>query len=233
MKKNTKGITLLALIPMRKEPSDRSEMVNQVLYGETFSILEKQEKWSRIRLSHDRYEGWIDNKQYVILSSSQTLKNNSVVAQLFLRSGKQILPMGAFAEHHHPKKFLKDLIGTAKQFLETPYLWGGRSFMGIDCSGFTQVVFRVHGISIPRDAYQQAEKGKKIKWEDAQSGDLAFFANDKGKVTHVGIIIQQRGSTHIIHASGKVRIDVLDSKGIYKEEINGYSHFLHSIKRIA
>ena len=128
----------------------------------------------------------------------------------------------------------------AKWYLNTPYLWGGRSPFGIDCSGLTQMVYKLHGIKLKRDAWQQAEQGKALSFlEEAQTGDLAFFDNEEGKIVHVGIILSQLssgrkagGETKIIHASGKVRIDKLDHQGIFNEEIKKYSHRLRVIKRI-
>ncbi|MFN8238591.1 MAG: NlpC/P60 family protein [Chitinophagales bacterium] len=228
-----KGYAHLSVIPMRATPSDKAEMVNQVLYGETFDILERTEKWSKIRLHHDNYEGWTDNKQ-IESGNANSKKKMGVVASLFKRVsiyGNAItLPMGAFTEHAMPVK--DNLIKTAKRFLHTPYLWGGRTFMGIDCSGFAQVVFRVHGIRLKRDAWQQAAQGKKIKFTDAATNDLAFFHNAEGKVIHVGIVIKEKNKMNIIHASGKVRIDMLDEQGIFNADINAYSHQLHSIKRM-
>jgi cell wall-associated NlpC family hydrolase len=221
---------------MRKEPSDTTEMVNQVLYGETFAILKRQEKWSLIRLHHDRYEGWIDNKQYVLIKGRK--QPQQIVTALFKKagSGSAVLPMGAFIEADDTLArdaiFPLTLIATAKKFLYSPYLWGGRTFMGIDCSGFTQIAFRIHGIRLFRDASQQARQGKKMSFENVQTGDLAFFGKEE-RVTHVGIIIREKSQTSIIHASGRVRIDTLDRQGIFNNEIKGYSHSLHSIKRIS
>ena len=102
--------------------------------------------------------------------------------------------------------------------------------MGLDCSGFTQAVFRLNGISLPRDASQQSGIGQVINLvTEALPGDLAFFDNDEGMITHVGLILD---STSIIHASGKVRIDALDHQGIYNVETNKYSHRLRLIRRI-
>jgi cell wall-associated NlpC family hydrolase len=227
-----KGIVFLSVAPMRKEPSDKAEMVNQILFGETFDILEKQEKWTKIKLHHDKYEGWIDNKQFTINNSRLTIHNSKkIIADLFIKRTNTILPLGSFVDFD-VKENKKTLLQTAKLFLNTPYLWGGRTFAGIDCSGFTQVVFRVYSIKLLRDAYQQQTQGKKITLKNAETNDLAFFSNADGRVTHVGIVIKDKNSLKIIHASGKVRIDNLNEQGIFNEETQTYSHHLHSIKRI-
>jgi cell wall-associated NlpC family hydrolase len=121
-------------------------------------------------------------------------------------------------------------------FLDTPYLWGGRTLMGVDCSGFTQLIYKMAGKQLPRDAYQQAEVGELIAFiDEAQTGDLAFFDNAEGKITHVGIVINQQksGEKTIIHASGKVRMDRLDHQGIYNIELGAYSHQLRFIRRLS
>ena len=128
-----------------------------------------------------------------------------------------------------PKGDIENFVTTAKSFLNVPYLWGGRTHFGIDCSGFTQAVFKLHGINLKRDASMQAEEGSAIEnVQKATLGDLAFFENESGKVTHVGIMLN---NWQIIHASGKVKIDSIDEKGIYSEELKRYTHKLHSIKR--
>jgi cell wall-associated NlpC family hydrolase len=128
------------------------------------------------------------------------------------------------------KPAAKNILQTAEMFLNAPYLWGGRTCWGIDCSGFTQVVFSVNGFQLPRDAYQQAEVGNALSFvEEAEPGDLAFFDNEEGKITHVGIIMD---NNRIVHASGKVRIDKFDHYGIFHTERKKYSHMLRVIKRI-
>ncbi|MCY7361282.1 MAG: C40 family peptidase, partial [Ignavibacteria bacterium] len=118
----------------------------------------------------------------------------------------------------------------ALKYLNAPYLWGGRSPYGIDCSGFTQMVYKFFGIRLKRDAYQQAEQGRTIDYIDhTQTGDLAFFHNEDGKIKHVGIILQHK---KIIHASGCVRIDSIDHHGIYNHDKKTYSHNLRFFKRI-
>ena len=186
-----KGYCFLSAVPLRAEASDRSEMVSQLLQGETVEVIEQQEKWSLVSCDYDGYRGWLDNKQYILFSSAADL------AERF--------------------------------FLDTPYLWGGRSIGGIDCSGLTQVCFKALGVWLPRDASQQATAGNEVCPCDVQRDDLAFFHNDQGRIIHVGICM---GDGRIIHASGQVRIDTLDNHGIFNERAQSYSHTLHSIRRV-
>lgn len=253
------GLCNLSIIPLRLEPSDASEMVNQVLFGESFKIIEQRKKWSKIRLSHDKYEGWLDNKQIQICSEDyyKDLKeeNTSICAELieiishprtgaffpvllgcylpFIENGKVSLDKELY-DFQGPliqtKSDRPALIDYAYQYINAPYLWGGRTPMGIDCSGFTQMVYRLSGFSIPRDASQQALLGETLSFiEESEPGDLAFFDNEEGKIVHVGIILS---NNYIIHASGKVRLDRLDQTGIFNSEINGHTHKLRVIKKI-
>lgn len=234
----------VAVAPIRREPSDRSEMVSQGLYGEELLILEKQEKWAMVRMQADGYEGWVDCKQMV--NSTMQREKRHLTASLtrcsFPDGGHQWLAAGsvvtedAALSNEQPvwKGSGADISHCAHEFLHAPYLWGGRTIMGIDCSGFTQLVMRLNGISIPRDAYQQAEKGNTVSFmEEAATGDLAFFDNQEGRIVHVGIVLRT-AQTHVdvIHASGKVRIDALDHEGIFNRELSTYTHKLRIIKRI-
>ena len=181
----------LKAVPMRAEASDRSEMVNQLILGDTAEIVEHQEKWSLLQCDYDGYRGWVDNKQFIPFATAADLAE--------------------------------------RLFLDIPYLWGGRSTGGIDCSGLTQVCFKALSIWLPRDASQQVTCGVEVCPCDIQRDDLAFFHNAEGRIVHVGICM---GDGHIIHASGQVRIDILDSHGILVERTQSYSHKLHSIRRI-
>ncbi len=128
------------------------------------------------------------------------------------------------------KKPAADIISTAFLFLNAPYLWGGKSPFGIDCSGFTQLVYKLNGYKLPRDAYQQVELGQPLSFvEEAEAGDLAFFDNEDGRIVHVGILLNNE---QIIHASGCVRIDRFDHYGIFGSDSKKYSHTLRVIKRL-
>jgi hypothetical protein len=122
------------------------------------------------------------------------------------------------------------IIETAMMYLNAPYLWGGKTPFGIDCSGFTQTVYKLNGIKLKRDAYQQAEQGETLSFvEEAEAGDLAFFDNEEGRIIHVGIVLD---NNKIIHASGKVRIDGFDHQGIFNNDKKDYSHRLRLLKRL-
>lgn len=195
----------VAIAPLRKEAAHRSEMVSQLLLGETAEVLETEKQFTRIRTTYDGYEGWIANNQLVAAESA----------------GPLVMGADAFTA--------ENIREVASKYLDVPYLWGGRSSCGIDCSGFSQQVFRRFGIKLPRDAYQQAELGEVVGFlQEAVCGDLAFFDNEEGRITHVGIML---GNDQIIHASGKVRIDRIDHLGIVQSETGLRTHKLRIIKR--
>ncbi|MCG2419117.1 C40 family peptidase [Aequorivita sp. F47161] len=245
------GICNLSIVPLRAEASDASEMVTQVLYGEHFKILETRKKWSRIRLAFDAYEGWIDNKQFLNITEedysnfeeipsklSSDLVDFVTVSenQLFSICVGSSVSASEYLNHQFEGRFVsamlskEHLIETALLYLNTPYLWGGKSPFGIDCSGFTQMVYKLNGYKLKRDASEQATQGEALSFiEESEPGDLAFFDNEEGKITHVGIIMSDN---YIIHAHGKVRIDRLDHSGIFSYEMRQHTHKLRVIKRI-
>ncbi len=249
------GICNLAIIPLRSEPSDRSEIVSQVLFGEHFEVLERLKQWTRLRLYYDNYEGWIDTKQFQFISenSYHTLCDKAIVLNgdliEYVSGADNLLlpiPMGASLSFLGESeinssnfefeglavrgiKSKENLIPTAFSYLHSPYLWGGKTPFGIDCSGFTQMVYKLNGYHLLRDASQQASEGEALSFiEESEPGDLAFFDNEEGKIIHVGIIMSDN---YIIHASGKVRIDRLDHLGIYNAESNRHTHKLRVIKK--
>ncbi|MDD2986175.1 C40 family peptidase [Flavobacterium sp.] len=250
------GICNLAIIPLRNEPNDRSEQVSQVLFGEHFHIIEQQKQWFKIRLHFDAYEGWIDAKQCQLISevdfeeisNNAEILNNDLIEYISNEANVLIpIPLGAslsFLESERINtmaykfeglkvtgiKPKSELLKTAFLYLNSPYLWGGKTPFGIDCSGFTQMVYKLNGYKILRDASQQAMQGEALSFiEESEPGDLAFFDNEEGKIIHVGIIMNDN---YIIHASGKVRIDRLDHLGIYNAETNRHTHKLRVIKKI-
>ncbi len=253
------SICVYGFMPVRREPSERSEMVTQLLFGETYSIVEKQANWCYIKSDFDGYEGWIDAKLYLPMAEGEVDKwreaSKWVVPGTFVKlisepskesvyisGGSSIWfngqDMNSFvianreyylAANYSSAKKGGSFEEVARYFIQAPYLWGGRSFYGLDCSGFTQIVYKILGHSIPRDASQQVEMGENVTFvEEAVAGDLAFFDNEEGNITHVGLCL---GRGEIIHASGMVRIDKLDHQGIFRTDLKQYSHKLRVIKR--
>jgi cell wall-associated NlpC family hydrolase len=150
----------------------------------------------------------------------------------FIKIGIEKYPYKGKSQQLEKKYTYKHLLNIAQTYLGIPYLWGGKTNQGIDCSGFTQMVFKQNGFNLPRDSYQQAEVGKKVTLKEAQPGDVAFFQRKiegEGKVVHVGIYL---GEGKIIHADGKVRINALDETGIYRDDLGKHSHFLKFLRRM-
>lgn len=245
------GLCELSNIPVRSEANDRSEMVTQLLYGDHFEIISTQQNWTQVRIAFDKYEGWIATNQVTIITEEEYNQLNeeeffsSIDLIEFVHQpnhyllpiviGSSLAATSVLSHHfdgHSNKEITKgsQLVEVANMYINSPYLWGGKTPFGIDCSGFTQMVYKINGIKIPRDAYQQATLGSALSFiEEATPGDLAFFDNAEGKIIHVGIVLE---NNHIIHAHGKVRIDRLDHTGIFNAETKKYSHQLRVIKKI-
>ncbi len=255
------GVCGLSAIPMRKEPSDPSEMVNQVLFGETFQVLEYTKKWALILLAHDGYEGWVDIKQVIPCSEDYFNSHNSQQATIASelidlvshQTSAELFPvfLGStlpfFNVEQQELKIDDDtynyrgdvvsgigsremLVEQAYKYINAPYLWGGRTPAGIDCSGLTQMVYRLCGHALPRDSKDQATLGETLSFiEESEPGDLAFFDNEEGQIIHVGIILQDN---FILHAHGQVRIDLLDQSGIFNRQRRTHTHKLRVIKKL-
>ena len=247
------AINLLSVIPMRKEPAHRSEMVSQLLFGEFVEIVESQEDFIRVKCIYDSYEGWVQSNQLEKVTEENLLEANQYTTaystKVWLDEKSVMAPMGTPVydlSRIFDKKIsyevkeiwdvdqhnfsASELTKAYEPYINSPYLWGGKSVFGIDCSGFVQQVFKLFGIKLLRDAYLQATQGTDIKdLDQTTAGDLAFFQNEKGRITHVGIILEK---TQIVHASGKVRIDTIDKEGILNVENGKRTHQLHSIKRV-
>ena len=249
------GICNLAMIPLRFEPSDRSEIVSQILFCEHFEILEQLKQWTFIKMQYDGYEGWIDFKQlqlisdesYLKLSTQEIVLSADLVEYITAQSNALIpIPLASSLSFLSNSKIntsnfkfdgakasgikeKSNLINTAFMYLNAPYLWGGKTPFGIDCSGFTQMVYKLNGYKLLRDASQQSAQGEALSFiEESEAGDLAFFDNEEGKITHVGIMLN---NSQIIHSSGRVKIDRIDNQGIFSTDLQKYSHKLRIIKR--
>ncbi|WP_443943802.1 NlpC/P60 family protein [Pedobacter sp. AW1-32] len=256
---NQYGICRVAVAPLRAEPSDKAEIVSQLLFGEHVEIIQKEERWWLIQNGYDAYQGWIDFRQLALISQDQFVDmhdcknlaplnfNNVLEAEdgtvyhlspasnlPFLEdnvcyAGKETFTLAFDAHDSTLANFKTEVEQTAKFFQNIPYLWGGRHLFGLDCSGFVQVVFKLLGIKLHRDASQQAEQGELVGFlAECKPGDVAFFDNDEGKITHVGIMLS---ANEIIHSSAKVKIDPIDDQGIFSKELGRYTHKLRIIKR--
>lgn len=266
---------------MRALPSETSEMVSQLLFGETYKVLATSEnqKWHYIISDIDQYNGWISAGQHHELDKIsyknylklpfELSKGNEIIAHI----GHQTfyLPQGCIIKKNEgkmlilgdkkvffkgktqkvipksKKHFLKK-IQFLKNFLNTPYLWGGKTPFGVDCSGFVQQIYRIFGINLMRDARLQHTQGEEVwDFEDLQTGDLAFFKRND-KIVHVGVVFSQKDAITylgkiqfmppfeqafvIVHSSDFVRIDFLDIKGIFCPQKQAYSHIEPSFRRI-
>ena len=254
------GLTTNTIVPLRREPDDRSEMESQLLFGEHFRIVDKHYQWRKIRNAYDGYEGWIDEKTFEPVSRETYDKLSSAtafyVADVFSSFQRedgsvQLLVPGARLPDYDPEKKTFVINGKtyafsgevltgrqpddvffrmAERYRNAPYLWGGMTPFGIDCSGLTQTVFKITGrYRLPRNASQQAQHGLRVDFADRQPGDLAFFVNEKGKIHHVGLVWFEG---QILHAHGRVRLDELLPEGIYNRERDEITHTLVLIRRI-
>lgn len=249
-------VCIVPVSPMRRENSHRAEMVSQLLFGEFAEVTTREKQFIRVRCLGDNYEGWCQSMQLASFPagkiSHKPLLTKTWAGSVTINGTQMQVPLGsslamfengnaAFgaytlkcdAEGWDPSTITYDpdaLCAFSMQYLNTPYIWGGRSVFGIDCSGFAQQVFGFFNKKLPRDAYQQVEVGEDIGFlAEAKPGDLAYFDNDEGRIVHVGILL---GPDSIIHAAGRVRIDQIDAQGIINSETQDRTHRLRIIKRL-
>ena len=240
--------------PIRAEANHRSEQISQLLFGEACEAIEVLGDFTKVTLKYDGYVGWCQSVQLTEITepANNTFISTDWTSTVFINYEKMKVPSGSSFSFFKDGKmkagnqyfdFEGRMIDTsahtfsrfavkklALQFLNTPYVWGGRSVFGIDCSGFTQLVYKFFNVPLLRDAYQQFEQGDAVRVIDyAAAGDLAFFDNEAGNITHVGIMLDPRT---IIHASGKVRIDDINSKGIINTDTGESTHRLQGIRRM-
>ncbi len=253
------GICSLSNAPVRSEHSDKAELVTQLFFGECYQVLATEGNWLKIQIAADNYLGWLDAKQHYPVTEEyfldwkatphprsldvvQTVSAAESVTPILLgstlpffdginlRLGSEKLLYNGRASKLNAEYRPAFLAKIAQTFLKAPYVWGGKSIFGLDCSGFTQQVMGICGVQLPRDAWQQVALGEEVHFvSQTQVGDIAFFDNAEGRVIHVGILLENQ---QIIHAHGEVRIDQLDHQGIYNLQRKRYSHKLRLIKRL-
>lgn len=250
-------VCIVPICPMRAMASHKSEQTSQLLFGDVTEILETSGDFVHVKYLYDDYEGWCQRSQMAEINAAQfngmeEQLSMEWINEVWINGQPMQIPLGCQVGHalmvdtlwdnykvtyrgkhsspitgHSAPHVIKTI---ALQYLNTSYQWGGRSVFGVDCSGFCQTIFRFAGMPLLRDAWQQASQGEAIGFlAEGRLGDLAFFDNEEGRITHVGMLLDQQS---IIHASGKVRIDTLDHEGIVNRDTGLRTHRLRVIKRV-
>jgi len=252
------GICNLSNIPLREASDNTSEMISQLLFGDHYKVIQENKQWLKIKLNFDNCEGWIEVSQFLEVSkeyfdklTKATFITSNEMVDFIEDEQNNLFPilLGSRLPFYSKNSFQiidqkytfdgqiagvksskQAIVNTAFTYLNSPFLWGGKTPFGIDSSGFAQMVYRLNGYNLFRKASEQATQGEVLSFiEESEPGDLAFFDDNEGEIIHVGIILANH---HIIHTYGKVRIDRLDHSGIYNADLKTHTHKLRVIKKI-
>ncbi|NDC39969.1 MAG: hydrolase Nlp/P60 [Chitinophagia bacterium] len=247
----------VAVAPLRSTPSHTAEQITQLLYGEKAKVMEVSDSgWAYVKVAWDGYEGWCRLSQLTEITYKQFGKASKFLVQghqsrMMVNEQPMLLPLGAeldkakFVSPHGQQMSFKGkkvavadvntnhLEELALQYINAPYQWGGKSVLGIDCSGLTQMVYKMANIPLLRDASQQAQMGTLVDFlETARCGDLAFFNNAEDRIVHVGMLLNNATIIHATEMAGRVVVDKIDGGGIISTSLRKRTHSLRLIKRI-
>lgn len=252
------GVCRLSLVSVRKTPDMQGAIVTQLLFGDHYEVLQEKGEWLSIRNHFDQMIGWMEAEQHhaitkeyfeqinnadfkitTDLASTILFKKNPLtilIGSVVPISNSELFKMEEqFAFNGESKslgqkrdfEFLKQI---ACKYQNAPHQQGGKSPFGIDGAGLVQVVFKICGYSLPRQADQQRLEGKKVKsLGEAMPGDVVLLKKTGTTALTAGILLDEQ---KIIYADGKVRIDQLLEDGILRAETKVYTHSPVEIRRI-
>ena len=228
------AVVVAAIAPMLAEPHVSSGQVSQQLAGHVVSVIEDQGDWLLVR-GRDEYEGWMHRGYLAKLAAPGDSADGRISLGCVVTSGDgtaRSLPLRArvapgdrvqsgevIPAHELPIRFPKDAIAICRSAVElyvgTPYQWGGVTPWGADCSGLVQSVFALHGVPLPRDAWQQARAGRDAGRDllATTPGDLLFFSDrPDAHITHVAIGLGDRRLVHLALGRGGYAVERLDGE---------------------
>lgn len=254
------GVCAVGVSSVRVRTSHKSELLSQLLFGECLEILERKgRQWARVRCAWDDFVGWVATNEIMEITRSEFERmtaspSSSLEYSQALRAPDHFLPIplgaslpefdgirlqlgnryyefsGQSIQAGEKPATPQLILKLARRYLYVPYLWGGRSVYGIDSPGLIQMIFKLAGIALPREANQQVHLGESVDFIDqSQEGDLVFFENRARRINHVGILL---GNGEVLHAYGRVRIDKIDHYGIYDTVERRYTHKLRVLRRL-
>jgi cell wall-associated NlpC family hydrolase len=127
----------------------------------------------------------------------------------------------------------ENILPIVLSYMHVPYVWGGRTHAGIDCSGFSAMLYKYFNIPLKHEATWQSQQGQVLDFlQNAKCGDLAFFDDEDGNITHVGILLNESEIIHATESAGGVTIDDIDNAGIVSRLTGKRTHRLRVVKRI-